>query len=155
MPLPSSASYSGMMAPPGYPKARSTPSARKHRKTISAPLSIHHLLWRRLGHLHRFFRLPARQPTHHAAQLRSDNLNGMLLLLLAQLGEVVAAVFVFLDPFASEGSVLNVGQSFLHRGAGQTAAQHGLFAEQIALGFFLKGGLEHAGASRADAMRVG
>src|SRR5258706_3425715 len=39
-PLPSSASYNGMIAPPGYPNTRSTPSARTHRKTISAPLSI-------------------------------------------------------------------------------------------------------------------
>src|ERR1035438_80721 len=29
-----------MIAPPGYPNTRSTPSACTHRKTISAPLSI-------------------------------------------------------------------------------------------------------------------
>ena len=70
-PLPFSASYSGMIAPPGYPNTRSTPSARKQRKTMSAPLSIHDL---RLMSCHRFgflrflFSWFFRQPRHHAAQ---------------------------------------------------------------------------------------
>ena len=35
------------------------------------------------------------------------------------------------------------------------AAEHGLFAEQIALGLFLEGGLDDAGAKAADAHRIG
>src|SRR5882672_571389 len=36
----------------------------------------------------------------------------------------------------------------------QSAAEHGLLAEQVALGFFLESRLEHAGAGRADAVSV-
>src|ERR1700728_787410 len=220
MPLPSSASYNGIIAPPGYPNTRSTPSARTHRRTISAPLSIHGLL-DFFRSLNRLFRLLTRQPAHHAAQLCAYDLDGMLLLLLTEIGEVIAAVFVFLDPLARKGSVLNIGQSLLHRSArgvahnflaarqvaifcrirnriahpapaafveevdnqlhlvqtleignlrrvagfhqrleafldqrSQPAAQHRLLAEKIALGFFLEGGLQHARARGADAMRV-
>src|ERR1700688_1702906 len=116
-PLPSSASYNGIIAPPGYPNTRSTPSARMHCKTISAPLSIHNLFRLGLLGLGRLLRFPARQPAHHAAQLRANDFNGMLLLFLPEVVEVVAAVFVFLDPLAGEGSILNVGESLLHGGA--------------------------------------
>ena len=34
------------------------------------------------------------------------------------------------------------------------AAEHGLLAEEIGLGLFLEGGLEHAGAGAADALEV-
>src|ERR1700691_4579008 len=40
----------------------------------------------------------------------------MLLLFLPQLGKVVTAVFVLLDPLPGESSILNVGQSLLHCG---------------------------------------
>src|SRR5215831_5276570 len=105
-PLPSSASYNGMIAPPGYPKTRSTPSARRHCKTISAPLSIHHLF----GLLGRGSGLLAflRQPTHHAAQLRADDFDRMLLLSLAHLVEVRTASFVLGDPFLGKLAGLNI-----------------------------------------------
>src|ERR1700757_2981655 len=99
-PLPSSASYKGMIAPPGYPKTRSTPSARRHCRTMSAPLSIHHLFCGvlRSGWLLAFFR----QPTHHAAQLGAHDFDRVLLFFLAQHVEVGAAGFVLFDPFLRE-----------------------------------------------------
>src|ERR1700745_926189 len=99
-----------MIAPPGYPKTRSTPSARRHCRTMSAPLSIHHLFW---GALRSSFLAFLGQPAHHAAQLRTDNLDGVLLFLLAQLVEVGAASLVFRNPLLSEFSGLNVGQRLL------------------------------------------
>src|SRR6202167_2762817 len=114
-PLPSSASYNGMIAPPGYPNTRSTPSARMHCRTISAPLSIHGLFGLRLRCLGGFLGLPAGHPAHHAAQLCTHNLDRMLQFLLTQRGELVATVLVFLDPLAGKRSIPNVGQSFLHR----------------------------------------
>src|SRR5579863_576962 len=137
MPLPSNASYSGMIAPPGYPNTKSTPSARTHRRTISAPLSIHNLFRLGLGgfalrRLRRFLRLLSRQPAHHAAQLRAHNLDRMLLLFLPQPGEVVTTVFVFLNPLPRKRSILNVCQSLLHRRARRVA--HNLFAaRQVAI----------------------
>src|SRR5580700_5780662 len=146
----------------------------------------------------------------------------MLLLFLPQRSKVVTAVFVFLDPLASESSILNVSESLLHRSprsipdnflparqvailggvrdgvahaietafvdqvdnqlylvqaleisnlrsvAGfhqrlesfldqrsQSAAQHRLLAEQVALSFFAERGLQHARASRTNTMRIG
>src|ERR1700685_2246222 len=119
-PLPSRASYNGMIAPPGYPNTRSTPSARKHCKTISAPLSIHRNflgfgLAFALGSLNRLFTFAARQPAHHPAQLRANNLDGMLLLPLTQLGKVVTALRIFSNPFARKRPILNVSESLLHR----------------------------------------
>src|SRR6202795_4679674 len=87
IPLPSSASYNGIMAPPGYPNTRSTPSARIHCKTISAPLSIHNLFGLGLFGLGGLLRIAAGQPAHHAAQLGADNLDRMLLLFLAEFVE--------------------------------------------------------------------
>src|SRR5713101_410447 len=221
MPLPSSASYKGMIAPPGYPNTRSTPSARKHCKKISAPLSIHdRFLLGRLGLgglLARIFL----QPRHHAAQVRSDRFDLMTLLSLAQGGEILAPSLVLVDPFARKRAGLNVGKNLLHRSAsfvthnfrstgqvailscvrdrvahpvqaalvneidnqlhfmnalkvrdlrlitgldqrfktflhqrGQSAAEHGLLTEQIALGFFFKCGLQNSGPSRADAVGI-
>src|SRR6266851_1811467 len=137
-PLPSSASYNGMIAPPGYPNTRSTPSARTHRKTISAPLSIYDLFGlcfrgfsglRRLG---RFLRVLAGQPAHHASQLRPHNLNRMLLLFLAQRSEVAPAVLVLLDPLPCERPILNVSQSLLHRRP-RSIAYNFLAARQVAI----------------------
>src|ERR1700688_4884010 len=88
-----------------------------HCKTSSAPLSIHDLVRLGLLGLGGLLSIAAGQPAHHAAQLCADNLDGMLLLFLAEFVEVVAAVFVFLDPLAGEGSILNVGESLLHGGA--------------------------------------
>ena len=45
-------------------------------------------------------------------------------------------------------------ESFLDQ-RGQPAAQHGLLAEQVALGFFLESRLQNSRAGRADAMRIG
>src|SRR5580693_4465217 len=111
-PLPSSASYSGMIAPPGYPNTRSTPSARRHCKTMSAPLSIHHLFGvaRSGSSLLAFFG----QPAHHAAQLRAHDFDGMLLLAFAQLIEIRAPCLVFGNPFLGKFSGLDVGQRLLH-----------------------------------------
>src|SRR5207237_3166097 len=117
IPLPSSASYSGIIAPPGYPNTRSTPSARRHCKTMSAPLSIHHLFFGFFRSIRRLLRCLFRQPTHHAAQLRADNLNRMPLLFLAELVKFATAAFVLRDPFAGKLSALNVGQGLLHRHA--------------------------------------
>src|SRR5208282_712716 len=136
--LPSSASYNGMIAPPGYPNTRSTPSARMHCKTIWAPLSIHRLfnLGRRafggLRSLRRLLPILARQPTHHPAQLRSNNLDRMLLLLMAQLGEVISAVLILFDPLPRKRPILNVGQNFLHCGP-RRVAHHFFAARQIAI----------------------
>src|ERR1700758_1069700 len=91
------------------------------RKTISAPLSIHNLFRLRLLCLGGLLRFPARQPAHHAAQLRADDFDGMLLFFLPEFVEVVAAVFFFFDPLASESSILNVGEGFLHGSAGGVA----------------------------------
>src|ERR1035437_9120667 len=44
-------------------------------------------------------------------------------------------------------------ESFLHQRS-QAAAEHRLFAEQVAFGFFFKGGLQHTGAGRTDAVRI-
>src|SRR5882757_4942556 len=105
-PLPSRASYKGIIAPPGYPNTRSTPSARRHCRTMSAPLSIHHLFWH--GGIHRFLSVLG-QPAHHAAELRSHNLDGMLLLLFPQSVELRAAGLVLRNPLACELPALNVG----------------------------------------------
>src|SRR5215472_5183748 len=129
-PLPSSASYSGMIAPPGYPNTSSTPSARRQRRTISAPLGIHDLPpgfpWRS--------RFPAlfRQPRHHAAQLSADFLDGMKLLDLPQCAEVPAACLVLRNPFPGERSILNTRQSFFHCRA-RRVAHHLVAAREIAI----------------------
>src|SRR5271163_1063037 len=126
-PLPSSASYSGMIAPPGYPNTRSTPSARRHCKTMSAPLSIHHLF--RSGRFRRFLAVLG-EPAHHAAQLRAHDLDGMLLLFFPQRVEFRAAVLILGNPLASELTALNVGQRFLHR-LSRRIAHHLLAARQV------------------------
>src|SRR5712692_153434 len=208
-----------MMAPPGYPKTKSTPSARRHCRTMSAPLSIHDLrlgLLRGPGLLHILL-----QPRHHAAQLGAHCFDRVLLLLLAQSGEIASAVLVLLDPLLGKRAILNSRQNFFHGSARclphdlfttgevtvlgsvgngvahtaqptlvdqvdnqlhlvqaleigdlgliagldqsfesfldegrQPAAEHGLFAEKITLGFFLEGGLQNPGAGRTDAVRV-
>src|ERR1700693_1021842 len=142
MPLPSSASYNGMIAAPGSPNTRSTPSARTHCRTIAAPLSIHDLFRLWLRGFRWLLRFAARQPAHHAAQLCTDYFDRMLLLFLAQRGEVVAAVLVFFDPLAGESSVLNVGESFLHRGP-RGIAHHFLAARQIAILRGVRDGVAH------------
>src|ERR1039458_7912984 len=145
----------------------------------------------------------------------------MLLRLLPQLGEVLAALFVLFDPLACKTAILDARQHFLHRLArlvaddhlaarqiavlggvrnriahpaeaafvdqvddqlhlmhalevrnlrsvagsdqrlesllhqrSQASAQHGLLAEQVALGLFLESGLQHTSARGADAMRI-
>src|SRR5216684_6775346 len=104
-----------MMAPPGYPKTKSTPSARRHCRTISAPLSIHDL---RLGLLLGPELLGILlQPRHHAAESCAHGLDRVLLFLLAQGGEVVSPILVFLDPLASERAVLAASKNFLHGSA--------------------------------------
>src|SRR5262252_9769594 len=102
-----------MIAPPGYPKTRSTPSARRHCRTMSAPLSIDHLFrgFFRSSLLLAFFR----QPAHHAPQFCSNDLDLVLLLLLTQLVEIRTAGLVLSNPFLGELARLNVGQSLLHR----------------------------------------
>src|SRR5712692_6923105 len=208
-----------MMAPPGYPKTKSAPSARRHCRTISAPLSIHDP---RLGLLCAPW-LPRilLQPRHHAPQLGAHGLDRVLLFLHAQGGEIAYAILVFLDPLPSERTVLDASKNFLHGGAGsvphdlfaagqiavlgsigngiahtaqpalvdqvhdqfhfmqalevgdlglvpgldqsfesflderrQSAAKHGLFAEQVAFSFFLECGLQNTRTGGADAVRV-
>src|SRR5260221_3591115 len=112
-PLPSSASYSGMIAPPGYPNTSSTPSARRHCRTMSAPLSIHHLFRGIFGNFRRLLSI-LWQPTHHAAQLRAHDLDGMLLLFFAESVEPLAATLVLRNPLPRELATLNVGQRFFH-----------------------------------------
>src|SRR5260370_40090723 len=112
-PLPSSASYNGMIAPPGYPNTRSTPSARRHCKTMSAPLSIHDLFGRFFRRFRRLLSLFG-QPAHHAPQLRSHDLDRMLLLSFAHVREVVATVFVFLVPLPPKPSIPNSAPLALH-----------------------------------------
>src|SRR5256714_12565214 len=75
IPLLSSASYKGMIAPPGNPNTRSTPSARRHCKNMSAPLSIYDLWLRFFGGTGflRFFG----EPGHHGAQAGADFFDGM------------------------------------------------------------------------------
>src|SRR5215469_7360130 len=119
IPLPSSASYNGMIAPPGYPNTRSTPSARTHCRTISAPLGIHDLY---LGLLRQPWLLGVfLQPGHHAAQLGSDLLDLVLFFLVAQRSKVLAALLVFLDPFPRKRSILNASQNLFHCLAGLVA----------------------------------
>src|SRR5450432_3900384 len=101
-----------MIAPPGYPNTRSTPSARRHCRTMSAPLSIHHLFG--CGSLRRLFAVLG-QPTHHAAQLRAHDLDGMLFFFFTQRVEILPAILVLSNPLASELAALNVGQRLLHR----------------------------------------
>src|ERR1700685_1413506 len=62
-----------------------------------------------LRRLRSLLRIPPGQPAHHAAQLRADNFDRMLLLFLAKFGKVVAALLVLANPFAGEGAVLNIG----------------------------------------------
>src|SRR5581483_6774096 len=129
-PLPASASYKGMIAPPGYPKTRSAPSARKQRKTISAPLSMDRLGSRSIRGF--VFFLLRRQPRHHAAQPRADFFDGMFLFHVAEDGEVASALLVFVDPFASEGAVLDAGENLFH-GSARRIANHAITAGQIAI----------------------
>src|SRR5947209_6996448 len=112
-PLPSSASYNGMMAPPGYPNTRSTPSARRQLNRISEPLGIDDfcfLFFRRGLGLLAFLG----EPRHHGAQLGAHFLDLVLALFLAKRREVLAAVLVFGNPLAREGAVLNASEDFLH-----------------------------------------
>src|SRR6266567_222956 len=118
MPLPSSASYKGMIAPPGYPNTRSTPSARKHCKKISAPLSIHDLFGRRRLGLGGLLARILLQPRHHAAQVCSHSFHLVFFLGFAQGGKILSASLVLFDPFTCEGARLNVSEDLLHRGAG-------------------------------------
>src|SRR5713101_461770 len=106
-----------MMAPPGYPKTKSTPSARRHCRTMSAPLSIHDL---RPGLLHILL-----QPRHHAAQPGAHCFDRVLLLFLAQSGEIASAVLVLLDPLLGKRAILNSRQNLFHGGAG--GVPHDLF----------------------------
>src|SRR5215469_947517 len=129
-PLPSSASYSGMIAPPGYPNTRSTPSARRQRRTTSAPLAIHNLPPGSLCRL-RFLALFG-QPRHHVAQLGADFFDGMKLLDLAQCAEVPAARLVLRDPFPGERSILNARQCLFHRHT-RRVAHHLVAAREIAI----------------------
>src|SRR6516162_8803448 len=108
-----------MMAPPGYPNTRSTPSARRQSRTICAPLRIDDLgLISGLGFGLSLLGGFARQPRHHAAQFGADFLDGVLLFGFTQRGKVLAAVLVLGDPLAGEGAVLNVRKDLLHLGAG-------------------------------------
>src|SRR5580765_1927100 len=95
-PLPSSASYNGMIAPPGYPNTRSTPSARRHCKTMSAPLSIYDLWLRLFGRtgLLRFFG----EPGHHGAQASPDFFDGMAFFFFPECCKIAAALLVFFNP---------------------------------------------------------
>src|SRR6266550_5574146 len=52
---------------------------------------------------------------HHAAQLRADLLDRMLLLGRARLVELRTACFVLLDPLRREGAVLDLVEQLLHR----------------------------------------
>src|SRR5207237_9192806 len=81
-PLPSSASYNGIIAPPGYPNTRSAPSARKQRRTMSAPLSIHDLGRRRIAGIAGLLLL-LREPRHHPAQPGPNFFNRVLLFFFA------------------------------------------------------------------------
>src|SRR5260370_22965777 len=98
MPLPSSATYKCMIAPPGYPNTRSTPSARKHCKKISAPLSIHDLFCCGRFGLGGLLAGILLQPCHHAAQLRPHFLDLGLLLRLTQTGELLSASCPLVTP---------------------------------------------------------
>src|SRR5581483_796248 len=100
-----------MIAPPGYPKTRSTPSARRQRKTISEPLGIDDF---RFLFLRRGLGLLAflREPGHHGAQLGADFFDLVLALFFAQGGEILSASFVFVDPLAGKRAVLNAGENF-------------------------------------------
>src|SRR5437899_10849835 len=129
-----------MMAPPGYPKTKSTPSARRHRRTISAPLSIHNLrlgLLRGPGLLHILL-----QPRHHAAQLGAHSLDRMLLFFLAERGEVASAILVFLHPFLRERAVLNWSQNLLH-GFTRGVPHHLFAAGEIAVLGGVGNGIAH------------
>src|ERR1035437_10752475 len=84
---------------------------------MSAPLSIHHPFGGILGSFRRLLAF-LRQPAHHAAQLRTHDLDGMLLFFLAQSVELVAPALVLRNPFSRELAALTVVQSLLHRGAG-------------------------------------
>ena len=73
-----------------------------------------------------------RQPAHHAAQLRADDFDGMLLLFLTQLVEVRAARLVFRNPLLRELAGLDVGQHLLHR-LPRGVADNLLAASQVAI----------------------
>src|SRR5437879_781429 len=79
-------------------------------------LSIHNLFSRLLRRFSRLLARFLRQPAHHPAQLRANNLNRMLLLLLPQRRKLAPTIFVFLNPLFREGPILNVCQSPLHGG---------------------------------------
>src|ERR1700722_18405749 len=83
------------IATPTLPVTRANPSAAN-----TAPCSCRV----------RLFLAVFRQPTHHAAQLRPHDLDGMLLLFRAQSREILSAALVFRNPFARELAALNVGQ---------------------------------------------
>src|SRR5581483_1696407 len=98
-PLPSSASYKGMIAPPGYPNTRSTPSARKQLKTISEPLGIDDFRFLFLGPMGLLPFLG--EPGHHGAQTGADFFDLGFAFLVAQRGEIFPAILVLGNPLAS------------------------------------------------------
>src|SRR5207302_356108 len=144
-PLPSSASYNGIIAPPGYPNTRSAPSARKQRRTMSAPLSIHDLGRRRIAGIAGLLLL-LREPRHHPAQPGPNFFNRVLLFFFAQRGKLATTLPIFLNPLASKTSILNAGQNLLHGGA-RLVAYNLLAARQVAILGSIGNGVPHASKS--------
>src|SRR5215471_8609157 len=88
----------------------STPSACKHFRKISAPLSIDHLF---PGSVVLVFL----NPGHHAAEVRPNFLHLQLLFGFAKRIELLAAGLVLVDPLAGELAALDLRQNLLHGGA--------------------------------------
>src|SRR4029079_1369716 len=103
----------------------STPSACRHFRKISAPLSIVLLFPWSLA-------LVFLDPRHHAAQVRSDVLHLQLLFGFAKGIELLAAGFVLIDPLTGELAALDLRQDLLHGGA-SFIGDHARAAGEVAI----------------------
>ena len=82
------------------------------------------------------------QPRHHAAKFGAHFFDGVLLLRVAQSGELLATGFVLFDPFARERAILNAREDFFHLHS-CVIADHLRAASQIAVFGGVRDGIAH------------
>src|SRR5579875_1076915 len=105
------ASCTGMIVPPGYPNATSTPSATRVSITICAPLVCCELIAASLRHA---LRLVGLEPRHQAAQLPADFFDEMSARFLPEFRKLRLPRGMLGDPFLRERPALDIGQDLLH-----------------------------------------